>query len=557
MPSFKKTQNSFSAGAISPDFFARNIDGAVSVLENIYVSPTGILHRRPGTKQIAELSNQNTIIIPFGTEYLLVMTNVGVRIFQNGVQIQSFFLNWDITDLNQIQCAQRFDTMIFVHPDNPPKVLRRIGQEFLFENFQFTRDANHQPIVPFMRYPDTENVELTLHAHANGTNWARAVASRPIWNASNLHGHLLLLDRKFQVAQVISPTEIVIATTVSFTRPNAPITNWREAAFSNRRGWPRSITFHQDRLVFGGSRDWPSGLWLSRTGDHHNFDVGTGLDDEAIFITLLSQIEQRICTCVSSRDLQVMTDSGEWAISANPITPSTMNARQHTNIGTNIERFVQPQKINGNTVFISKQEIRELALDELGENYIANDLSIMARHLVNVPISMAYCPELCQLFVVMQDGAMAVLTKQPMTGISAWCVYKTVGAYRSVAVQQGQVFAIVERGSQRFLEVFDSESASDNGGNNFAWRIAAKPLSVQNHLPRKIRVNSLSVRCQNIRHINIAGNDVWFPEEFSGDISGGQLGTIADTMTPLWEITSDEQFNATVLAVTANGHYEL
>ena len=557
MPSFKKTQSNFSLGVISPDFFARNIAGSLSVLENVFVNPTGVLQRRPGTRQIGQIPNQNAIIIPFGAEFLLVLTQRTLLIYKDDQMYQGFVLNWDITDLNQVQWVQRFDTMIFVHPDNPPRILRQEGHLFSFADFQFARDSERMPILPFMRFPDTENVSITLETHPSGTNWARATASAPIWTQENLHGHLLILGRKFRVAEVISPTVIDIAAVSSFTRPNTPIEDWREAAFSNRRGWPRSITFHQDRLVFGGSRGWPSGLWLSRTGDHHNFDVGTGLDDEAIFITLLSQTEQRICTTVSSRDLQVMTDSGEWAISANPMTPSNMNARQHTGIGTDADRFVPPQKINGNTVFISKQEIRELALDELGENYNANDLSIMARHLVDVPRSMAYSPELSQLFVVMQNGAMAVLTKQPITGIQAWSVYKTNGKFLSVGAQKGRVFIIVERNDERFLEVFDPDIKNDKGECDFEWRIAGAPMVVENHLPRKIRINSISVRADGIRHLNIMGRDIYFKDPFVGDAAGGSLGTTSHTISAPWEIKSDQQFDAKILSITVNGHYEI
>ena len=84
------------------------------------------------------------------------------------------------------------------------------------------------------------------------------------------------------------------------------------------------------RLVFGGSRDYPSGVWLSGVGRHNDFDVGTGLDDQAIFITLLSRQRQQICTVVSSDNLQILTTVGEWAIANKPLTPSSVDIKQHT-----------------------------------------------------------------------------------------------------------------------------------------------------------------------------------------------------------------------------------
>ena len=175
--------------------------------------------------------------------------------------------------------------------------------------------------------------------------------------------------------------------------PDGWVADWYESAFSEHRGWPRSITFHQDRLVFGGTRDWPSGIWMSQVVRHRNFDAGTGLDDEAIFVSLLSQERQQINTLVSSNNLQILTNSGEWAIASKPLTPTNVDIKQHTFVGSYTTRFLPPQKIEGSTVFVaaSGRDIRELSLDEIGENYNANDLCAFAKHLMTTPIDIALC----------------------------------------------------------------------------------------------------------------------------------------------------------------------
>lgn len=560
MPNFKKTQNTFSTGVVSPDFAGRGISDGMSKLENIFITPTGVLSRRPGTNRIDEIYDPDSLIIPFGKEYLLVMSAENIRVYKDGTLIQAFLLGWEIGDIRQVQWVQRFDTMIFVHPENPPKVLRKNGALFSFSAFQFVRDANNFPIMPFMRFPETENVGFTVTSYpSGGTNWARITATAPIWDQKCVGSQMLFIGRKWTVNSYISPTELIIATTASFTIPNAPITDWKESAFSEKRGWPSSITFFQDRLVFGGSRDWPCGLWLSKTGAHHNFDVGTGLDDEAIFITLLSETQQKICTCVASRDLQVLTDSGEWAISASPLTPSNINVRQHTSIGILTDRFVPPQKINGNTIFISKNnhEIRELALDELGENYNANDLSLFSKHLIDSPISMAYSAQSCQLFVVMGDGSMAVLTKQPAANISAWCQYKTAGLYKSVAVQNGNVYAIVDRVGGTYLEMFSDDAMNDSDEFDFSWRMDGVPLFVEKHNPKKIRIIHAAARIIDARHLQICGKDFYFGAPFSGDVETNILGTNNDALKPLWSISSGKQFPIKILSVTIDGSYEI
>ena len=93
---------------------------------------------------------------------------------------------------------------------------------------------------------------------------------------------------------------------------------------------------------------------MSQVGRHNNFNVGTGLDDEAIFLTLISQERQQICTVVSSDNLQILTNAGEWVISNQPLTPSAVNVRQHTSVGSVTGVYLPPQQIEGKTVFIDK-----------------------------------------------------------------------------------------------------------------------------------------------------------------------------------------------------------
>ncbi|MBR5575033.1 MAG: hypothetical protein IKV93_00630 [Alphaproteobacteria bacterium] len=88
-----------------------------------------------------------------------------------------------------------------------------------------------------------------------------------------------------------------------------------------------------------------------------------------------------------------MTSVGEWAVSSKPLTPSAIDIKQHTSVGSCASRYLPPQKIEGATIFISHslQDIRELSLDELGQNYNATD------HItVNRPIGIREPSMICQ-----------------------------------------------------------------------------------------------------------------------------------------------------------------
>ncbi len=59
-----------------------------------------------------------------------------------------------------------------------------------------------------------------------------------------------------------------------------------EDVWSSGKGWPRSVTFHEGRLYFGGSKSRPSTIWGSKVGLFFDFDATEGLDDDAVEATL-------------------------------------------------------------------------------------------------------------------------------------------------------------------------------------------------------------------------------------------------------------------------------
>ena len=568
MGDFIKTQNSFAQGEVAPEFFAREDINGLSRLENMDVLAGGGLSRRPGLQTVASL-NAVARLIPMtvaeNENYLLALAAGHIYVYKNGQRIQDILAPWDAAALGKVQYAQRFDTIIFVHPDFQPQVLSKNGTLFKLSVFGFSVSDDMDMYIPFMKFDDAAGIKITVTSHANGNNYATLTASAAFWTPENVLGRVYLLGRQWRITEYISPTIVVAMTNGSYTLPAAPVSDWMEAAFGTRRGWPCSISFHQDRLIFGGSRAWPSGVWMSKVGQHHNFDTGTGLDDEAIFITLLSEQRQQICTVVSSDNLQILTSTGEWAISSKPLTPAVVDIKQHTAVGSVATRYLPPQKIEGATVFISssKRDIRELSLDELGENYSANDLCALAKHLMTDPIDLAYNEGRHQLFVVMGNGDIAVLNKNSALGISAWGVYKTQGSFKSVAVMDGDTYVVVQRSTGIHIEKFSDAAVHDAETYGFAFTAAALPMLSGKHAPKKIRIRKISARVLDTKSVFINGerapipNAVQIPQSpgYSGDVTINLLGTAYDTLAPMWTIHGSEQLPATVLSVTMYGWY--
>lgn len=568
MVDFIKTQNTFLNGEVAPEFFAHDNLSGLSKLENMDVLSGGGLTRRRGLRHIKDLLNVAKII-PFyvseSEQYIVALADEHIWVFSpDGGLEQSLLSSWAYDDVASVQYAQRFGTIIFVHPDFQPNVLKKTASGFSLSPFEFSRNDDMTYNMPFMRFDDADGISITVTANEGGNNYATFTTNSDFWTPESVDERILLMGKQWRIVSVTNARVAVAHTNTTYTLPGAPIFDWSEAAFSARRGWPRSITFHQNRLVFGGSRDWPSGVWMSVVGKHNNFDVGTGLDDEAIFITLTSQQRQQICTVVSSDNLQILTSVGEWAISNKPLTPASVDIKQHTSVGSAITPYLAPQKIEGATVFVSRnmRDIRELSLDELGENYNANDLCAMSKHLMSGPIDMAYNQGTRQLFVVMTDGTMAVLNQNAGLGISAWGKYVTDGEFLSVAVLNDETFVVVRRGNTISLEVFDENALSD-GDYEFSFCAAGLPLRASGHNVSRLRIRKILARVLNTKTLFINGQRITFPNEiyevgadgFSGDVSVGILGTTRKCIDAPWQIHSDYQLPATVLSISLFGNY--
>ncbi len=570
MGKFLYTQNSFEKGELSSEFFSRENINGLSKLENMDVLAGGGLTRRKGLKLINDLEYDAKLInfvVGENDNYLIALSNQILSIYKDGQIVQRLITPWGTNDIAKVQYAQRFDSMIFTHPDYLPQVLENRDGEFILSDFGFHTTDDLLIKIPFMKFDDADGIKITITESDKGNNFAVFTVDKDFWTAENVNGLLYLIEKQWTVKEYISPTVVIVHCNGSYVIPDEPVTEWYESAFGVRRGYPISITFHQDRLVFGGSKSWPSGVWMSKVGNHKNFDTGTGLDDEAIFLTLVSKQRQQISTIVSSDNLQILTSVGEWAISNKPLTPSSVDIQQHTSVGSIVNRYLVPQQIEGHTVFIANNEkdIRELSLDDLGETYNANDLCALSKHLMDYPIDLAYNDKTGQLFIVMKNGDMAVLNKNSVLGTSAWGIYKTQGEFKSVAVIDGETFVSVKRDISYNLEKFSDECLNDAENYGFSVSASGLPFLGGKHPPQKIRIRKLSARILNTKSLYMNGKKVFLPNEiyetdhigFSGDVTLNLLGTSLDTVLPVWRISSSEQLPLTVLSITLNGWYQI
>ncbi len=451
-------QSNFTGGAVTRNLLGRGdlraFGNGAARLTNVFIQPTGGVVRRGGLRYVEGLPGPARLVaFEFNARqhYLLAFTDDQVSIFRDGALITVVSTPWSGSTLFEFTWTQSADTLLICHPDHPPRRLMRDGAEnWSLTEWPLERDDHYTG--PFKRFADPD---VSLRGSAT-TGTMYLYASDPLFSEGHEGAHFRLRGREVRVINVLSPTNAV-AETIDNLHNRSTTVDWDEAAWSRARGYPATVTFHQDRLVVGGSRDKPNNLWMSRSGDIWHFGLGDGLDDQGIDFPILSDQVNAIRAIFSGRHLQVFTSGAEWMVTGTPVTPERVEIRRQTRIGSPTTRFVPPRDVEGATLFVSCDggQIREFLYADAEQAYRSTDLALLVRDLVGQPIDQDFDPVRRILFVVTEDGRVAMLTAYREEQVTAWTEFVTDGVIVSVAVVAGDVYMTVTRAGGTSLEMID------------------------------------------------------------------------------------------------------
>lgn len=281
--------------------------------------------------------------------------------------------------------------------------------------------------------------------------------------------------------EYVSATSMKAFVEVPFFDTNAVVAgDWEsehgyEDVWSNDRGWPRSATFHEGRLYFGGSKSRPNTIWGSRVIDYFNFDPGTGLDDESVEATINTNQLNAIVNVVAGSDLRIFTTGGEFVVVQSedtPITPAGFLVRPQTRLGT--KPGVPIEDLNGASVFVQRQgkSLNAFQYGDTTRSYQVQQVSVLSSHLMKGPVDLAArrstsTDEADRLFIVNgDDGTMAVYSILVGQQVIAPSEFTTDGEFIAVAVELSDVYCVVKRtvnsATIYTLEKFDSSLTLDS-----------------------------------------------------------------------------------------------
>ncbi len=244
-------------------------------------------------------------------------------------------------------------------------------------------------------------------------------------------------------------------TTVSITDSGGGATYTGDLDLNNH--YPSTVSYFQQRRVYGGADITPEVMVFSQIGAYENFDVSPAvLDTDAITVNIASRQVNTIKALVPmSTGLITFTTGMAFLVAGagdtSTLTPASVSATPQASTGSN---DIPPITVNYNILFVQQKGaiVRDMAFSFQTQSYYGVDRSMLANHLFfgYSIVDWAWAEEPYKLlWVVRNDGKCLVMTYVPDQEVYAWSQHDTNGLFKSVTTvpenDQDAVYFVVSR----------------------------------------------------------------------------------------------------------------
>jgi hypothetical protein len=499
MARFTNIMTNFSTGELDPLLRSRvdldQYNNALAKATNVLIQPQGGLRRRPGTKHILELPNSSTPSAGNGVRlvsfqfsvfdsYMLCFTHQRMYVIKNGAVVaningsgNNYLAIASLTsDMVDDMCwTQSADTLIVVHPDlQPLRITRTTDSAWTATTVTF------DSIPKYAFNLALTNPAATLTPSAVSGN-ITLTASASVFTSAHVNQYVNATPQgRVKIVQYVSGTVVNGITEYPFFDTSAVASgSWGletgyEDVWSSGKGWPRTVTFHEGRLYFGGSKSRPSTIWGSKINLFFDFSPTESLDDDAVEATLDTNDLNVITDIISARDFQVFTSGGEFFVpqpGTDPITPLTFTFKNVSRNG--IKAGTRVQSVESGSVYIQRQgkSLNEFVFTDTQATYVTQRISLLSGHLMKNPqrvaLRKASNTEEADLLLMTNtdDGSMAVFSMMRAQNITSPSEFTTDGEFIDVGVDVNSIYAVTKRtfdGTARyFVELFGFEYFTD------------------------------------------------------------------------------------------------
>jgi len=300
--------------------------------------------------------------------------------------------------------------------------------------------------------PDSTHIEVALESGYTAFDWTSSTVSE----------------------KIVGPTA---KTTQGASAPSAVSTpaatvNWDELMISAARGYPGACALHRNRLLLGDFPQAKNAFVASTVGDITDFDVGTGLDSDAIIERIGRDNSLGIRHFGSTEQLLIFTELGPFYIPEQVGAPLSPTNLELLKIGPEYAGTPVPILVSEGMLFCEEGSGRLMTAIPTGNvrrSWEVADLAELSFHMMGTPVEIelsAATTESDRLVTLLRDdGQMAALAFRRSATFSAWVRWTTTGAWRSMVNCGGRLFAVARRtiaGSTTYrLEVFDPDALAD------------------------------------------------------------------------------------------------
>ena len=553
MPVTRNFKQAFSGGEISPEMFGRIADNkfqqGASLMRNFIAKPQGPAQNRPGLAFVKEVKDSTkatrllsftfnttqTMAIEFGDQYFRFHTQGQTLLYTDGTawnsgtnyaigdiakysgtnyyaktahsnsqppnatnwyalpadmtyEVPHSYLEAELFDVHYVQSA---DVMTLVHPNHPPKELRRLGAtkwELLTIDFGSPIAAptgvsvsayipsststnsdtyeDHIYVVTAVKPNLVDESNQSSSATVSNNIFVTGAKNTISWNAvTGASRYKVYKDQGgiFGFIGETTTTSIVdnnISPDFSVTPPI------HENDFVGTGNYPGAVSYFEQRRVFAGTNNAPQNIWMTKSGTESNMSFGLPIrDDDRIEFRVAAREANTIRHIVPLTNLLMLTGSAEWritSVNSDAITPSSISVKPQSYVGSN---NAQPVIVNNSLVYTAARggHVRELGYNWQANGFVTGDLSLRAPHLFDnleikdMGLSKAPLPI---VWMVSSNGKLLGLTYVPEQAIGAWHQHDTDGTFESVACvsedNDDVLYAVIKRtvngNSVRYIE---------------------------------------------------------------------------------------------------------
>ena len=269
--------------------------------------------------------------------------------------------------------------------------------------------------------------------------------------------------------------------------------DWAYNAFSETTGYPTAICLWDERMCIGGTLNQPNTVFLSKVDQWENYESSNSVLDAMSYKLNTSE---SIRWMAEQGDLVVGTSGNEYKLSAKnkeePIDGDNVRAVREGAEGSN---NVQALTVSDVLIFITRDGKRAKTI---GYNFEADKLkardlnALSGNELMASGVKQFVYKQnpFSELYFVLNDGTVALMTYDQEQNIYGWTKFNTSGLYKSACVLKGvsgdSVYFAVERVINGITNMFIEKMADREFVNRDDWNFVDCGLTTVNSVPSNI-----------------------------------------------------------------------